>query len=291
MPRRESLFQPPLVIIPKAPGDEIAKPKAFISQKAVAFSQSYYGYSCAGHPEKETLLSLLYLIAHSSLFRYFALMVSVSQGADHMIFTKQDFDSLPFLDLAKLKTSDKSAIRKLAEQLEHDVTKPWDKIDSLLFRLYGLDEDAVQVTKDTLFAAASYRKAGRAALDRTSRETRTDFIAELRESVEPYFDVCGERAAVREAAFQPDQWQEPWFFLTVSREAAPLPVNVSLLRKAMEVANKRGISRIIIKTPGHHGLLLGLLNQRRWWTKTRARLCGQHIIRKHLAAFGLSEDA
>ena len=35
----------------------------------------------------------------------------------------------------------------------------------------------------------------------------------------------------------------------------------------------------------------GLLNQRRWWTVTRARLCAQHIIREHLGAFGLPERA
>ena len=38
-------------------------------------------------------------------------------------------------------------------------------------------------------------------------------------------------------------------------------------------------------------LLLGLLNQRRWWTVTRACLCSQHIIREHLGAFGLAREA
>jgi hypothetical protein len=57
----------------------------------------------------------------------------------------------------------------------------------------------------------------------------------------------------------------------------------------MEVANKRGTSRIIVHASGKRGLLLGLLNQRRWWTHTRARLCAQHIVREHLGAFGLPE--
>lgn len=287
----KELYQPPLTIIPKAPGDELDEPKAYLSPQALAFSQSYYGYSCAEHPEAETLAPLVYLLAHSTLFRYFALMTSVSQGADHMIFTKQDFDSLPFPDLTKLPVRDKTTIRNLARRLEHDAIKPWQEIDSLLFRLYGLDDDAVQVARDTLFAAASYRKAGREALKRTIHETRTDFISELQESLEPYFDVCGEHAAVREANFQPDNWNEPWFFLAVSREADTVPINPSLIRNAMKIANERGTSRIIVKAPGRHGVLLGLLNQRRWWTKTRARLCSQHIIRECLGAFGLPEHA
>src|SRR6185436_13107465 len=104
--------------------------------RAVAFSQSYYGYSCAGHPDANTLAGFLFLMAHSSLFRYFVLMVSVSQVADRMIFTKQDLDMLPFPDVSGLCSSEKAAIRKLAHRLEHGKNKPWDEIDSFLFSLY-----------------------------------------------------------------------------------------------------------------------------------------------------------
>jgi len=297
MPRRKELFQSPLVIIPQSPGKATTTPKAYFSTESLAFSQSYYGYSCAGHPEAKTLASILYLLPHSKLFAYFCLMSSRRSGFDRQTFNKEEFDALPFPDLATLKAADKTAICKLAHRLEHDTVKPWSQIDSLLFRLYGLDDDAVQVAKDTLFAAASYRRAGRDALKTTMRDTsdkqdpRVVFITELRESLEPYFDVCGEHVAVRDDALQPDKWAGPWFFLTISREADTVPVNVSLLRRAMEIANQRGTSRIIVKAPGRRGLLLGLLNQRRWWTKTRARLCSQHIIRECLDAFGLPESA
>ncbi|MFA5192131.1 MAG: N-6 DNA methylase [Verrucomicrobiia bacterium] len=290
-PRTETLYQPPLVIVPQSPGDDPQRPHAYISKKSLTFSQSFFGYSCAGHPEAETLASLIYLLAHSTLFAYFGLMTSRRSGFDRQTFNKEEFDALPFPDLATLKRTDKSAICKLAHRLEHDTVKPWQELDSLLFRLYGLDDDAVQVAKDTLFAAASYRKAGRAALERTTGATRTNFISELHESLEPYFDVCGEHAIVREADFQSVIWDEPWFFLAISRKTDTVPVNTSLLRRAMEIANKRGTSRIIVKAPGRRGLLIGLLNQRRWWTKTRARLCSQHIIREHLGAFGLPEHA
>ena len=290
-PRTESLYQNPLVIIPKAPGEDPLTPKAFLSSQALAFSQSYYGYSTAGHADKTTLAALIYLLAHSTLFRYFALVVSASQGVDYMLFAKRDFAALPFPDLDKLPTSTKTRIRNLAHRLEHDATKPWDEINSFIFRLYGLDEDAVQVATDTLFAAASYRKAGKAALERTTRDTRANFVRTLREELEPYFDVCGEHAAVREPEFQADTWREPWFFLAVSRAGDTVPVSPGLMRQAMKVANDRGASRIIVHAPGKRGLLLGLLNQRRWWTVTRARLCAQHIIRERLAAFGLPEHA
>ena len=288
-PRKEALYQKPLVIVAKAPGEDPLTPKAYLSSRPLAFSQSYYGFSTAGHPDEHTLAALIYLLAHSTLFRYFALVVSVSQGVDYMLFAKRDFEALPFPDLAKLPSATKSKIRKLAHRLEHDHIKPWDEIDSFIFHLYGLDDDAVQVARDTLFSAASYRRAGKAALDRMTRETRSDFLETLREELNPYFDVCGESVEVVEPEKQPGEWREPWFFLTVSRKSAEVPFNPGLLREAMKVANQRGSSRIIVQAPGKRGLLLGLLNQRRWWTKTRGRLCAQHIIRQHLAAFGLPE--
>lgn len=290
-PRRETLYQSPLVIIPQSPGDDDEAPRAYSSDRPLAFSQSYYGYSCAGHPEADTLAALIYLLPHSTLFAHFCLMTSRRSGFDRQTFNKEEFDALPFPNIATLPRATKAAIRSLARRLQHDVRKPWQELNEFIFRLYGLDADAVQVATDTLFAAASYRKAGKAALDRTMRGTRADFVSALREALEPYFDVCGEHAAVREAEFQPDTWREPWFFLALSREADSVPVNPNLMRKAMEAANDRGTSRIIVHAPGKRGLLLGLLNQRRWWTVTRARLCSQHIIREHLGAFGLAREA
>lgn len=288
-PRRETLYQSPLVIIPQSPGGDDEAPRAYLAKQPLAFSQSYYGYSCAGHPEAEMLAALIYLLPHSTLFAYFCLMTSRRSGFDRQTFNKEEFDALPFPDIAKMSAATKATIRSLARRLQHDARKPWQKINEFIFQLYGLDTDAVQIATDTLFAAASYRKAGRAALDRTDRSTRTDFVNALGEALEPYFDVCGEHIAVREAGFQPDAWREPWFFLAISREADEVMVNENLMRKAMEAANDQGTSRIIVHAPGKHGLLLGLLNQRRWWTATRARLCSQHIIREHLGAFGLSQ--
>jgi len=290
-PKEEALFQSPLVIIPKAPGEDPRSPKAFISSRAVAFSQSYYGYSCNGHPDARTVAALLFILAHSSILRYFVLMVSVSQGADHMMFTKQDLDTFPFPDVSRIAPAETVVIRNLARRLEHDPQKPWEEIDHFLFRLYGLDEDAAQIVLDTLFSATAYRRHGRAALERTAHQHREPFRTELLDMLEPYFDVCGEKILIEEARDQPDSWEQPWLFLAISRATEPVPVNAHLLRTAMEEANRRSASRILVKVPGGRGLLLGLLNQRRWWTISRARLCGQHILRHHLEAFGLTPNA
>ena len=290
-PRRKELFQPPLVIIPQSPGDDNRRPRAYISDHPVAFSKSYYGYSCAGHPLAETLAGLIFLLAHSTLFDYFCLMTSRRSGFDRQTFNKEEFDALPFPNIASLSASDVAAIRSLTQRLQKNAAEPRVDLNKLIFRLYGLNPDAVQVAEDTLFSASSYRKAGKAALERTTAKTRKPFLDTLRKELEPYFDVCGENAAVKDGAFQPDDWREPWFFLSVAREGIPITINPALMRKAMEAANQRGCSRIIVHAPGKRGLLIGLLNQRRWWTITRARLCAQYIIRERLGACGIAEYA
>lgn len=290
-PRTKVLYQAPLVIIPQSPGTDSAAPRAFLSSQDVAFSQSYYGYSCANHPEAKTLSSLIYLLPQTTLFAYFCLMTSRRSGFDRQTFNKEEFDALPFPDVGTLPAGTKSTIRSLARRLEMSRRKPWRELNEFIFQLYGLNPDDVQVAEDTLFSASSYRQAGRSALDGTQPKTRSDFVETLRDLLEPYFDICGEHVAVRKAEFQPDSWEEPWFFLSVSCETETVNVNPTLMRKAMEAANKRGCSRIIVNAPQKKGILLGLLNQRRWWTVTRARLCAQHIIRERLGACGLPEDA
>jgi len=291
MPRGEALYRPPLVIIPQSPGEDRYTPQAFIADRPVAFSQSYYGYSCEGHPQAETLRALIYLIVHSELFRYFTMMTSRSQGTDYMRFIKQDLDRIPFPDVAKLTKAKSRKVLALATSLQNDSPKPWTKIDQLIFELYGVDRDDAQVIQDTLFTSAAYRKKGRPALGVTGDEDRSVFSKELAGMLQPFFEICGERAVVEVLpAFRPAIGKDAWSFVSVHRDGQKFTLSPSLIRKAMEEADRYGSSRIIVRATGKKGLLVGVLNQRRWWTISRARLCAQHIISQHLEACGLSDS-
>lgn len=291
MPRNESLYKPPLVIVSQSPGEDPNVSRAWRSTRSFAFSQSFYGYSCAGHPEQDVLAALLYLLPHSDLFTYFCLMTSRRVGFDRQTFNKEELDAIPFPDIATLEPAVKKSVLDLARRLESDTNKPRDEIDRFVFQLYGLDEEAMQTARDTLFASVSYRQKGRDALQSPRQnEERKTFRAELREMLEPYFDVCGQHVAVEEPAMPQDVWRSAWFFLAISKRDETIPIDVNLLSAAMEAADEHAASRILVHAPGRRGLLLGILSQRRWWTRTRARLCGQHIVRHHLDAFALSEE-
>jgi hypothetical protein len=67
-------------------------------------------------------------------------------------------------------------------------------------------------------------------LDRTTPETRADFLRTLCEELNPYFDVCGESVEVLEPEKQPGEWREPWFFLTLSRIPTEAPAHLGTAR-------------------------------------------------------------
>jgi hypothetical protein len=214
-------------------------------------------------------------------------MVSASQGADFMLLTKHDFDSLPFPSVESPEPPAKAELLALADRLQGGDEGVWEELDAFVFNLYGIDSDFIQVIRDTLYSSGSYRNASKASHEPTAATDRREFSETLRSELNPYFDVFGERVTVRDAEFESRPWDEPWRFLAVSRESKMLVPDSALLQKAMEVANQRGCSRVVINAPDGEGLLVGLLNRRRWWTHTRARLCAQYIIREQLEAFGL----
>ena len=53
--------------------------------------------------------------------------------------------------------------------------------------------------------------------------------------------------------------------------------------EVLEIANKTGASMIFKEVPG--ALAVGVLNQYRYWTPSRARLCAATILREHMALF------
>ena len=317
-PKTPLQYEPPLIILPKAPGDDPHTPKAFLADKKIAFSQSYYGYSCKGHPEADVLAAVIHVLAHSTLARYFVLMRSASLGSDFMMFLKADFDAIPFPDVAKLSSRQKKSILSLSERLragegiipkakdesseeyllpsfaheansrrtDRDRAKAfWVELNDFIFRLYGLTGEDAQVIADTLYAAAPYRRAGEDAFKETEPKHRAVFCEELQRRLQPLFEVTGETVQVTEPqGLRQDAWDHSWRFVAawVGDEAPRVPPG--LIAAAMRDANDTGASLVTIRTSGR-GLLLGILDARRWWTRSRALLCARHIIQEKLPAY------
>lgn len=286
-PRNERLYAAPLVIIPKAPHESREEAKAFVSQRrSVAFSQSYYGFSAATAPDGGILTSILLLAVHSSLYQYFCLMRSSLQGASFRIFLKEDLEAFPFPDPRQLTPNKKRLIAELAEALEKHVRKPWEEIDNFIFSLYGLDEHDATVVRDSVAFCGPYRSIQENAEHPASSEELEVFCKYLEDMLQPLFRVTDQAVVVKLQAANSVEWNTPWRFVSVALAEDPLPGIQALLARLMVEANKTGASRIILQVP-EGGLLVGILNQRRFWTRSRARLCSLYIEQHHLSAFSV----
>ena len=285
-PREAELYQAPLVIIPQAPGETRERPKAYLSENnPVAFSKSYYGYSTANHRDADSLACLLYLIVHSELWQHFYLTHSSRIGASYRTILKEELDTFPFVDVAGLSPVQTQEVRMLAKQLISSATKPWNEIDKFVFDLYGLSSHDIGVVRDTIRFGAPYRSARDPAARPPQQPDRDQFCRYIEDMLQPFLKGAIGKLCVQPVDTSTDTWNPSWRFITLTLAGLPFEPSSALLSKVMRQANRTAASRVIMVLPQQHGLLIGLLNQLRFWSLSRARLCGLHIVRQHLGAF------
>jgi hypothetical protein len=284
-PKTEHLYKAPLVIVPKSPHEAHRSPKGFFAGREIAFSQINYGYSCAGHPSPNLLASLIYLISNSDILLYWILMTCPSFGTDRQMFLKGVLDSIPFPAIESLPPEEEQKITTLAQRLQNEANKPWDEINDLFTRLYGLSKEECELMEDTLFSAAPYRAAGAAAFHPAIPEDIAVFTDALAAALQPWLEISGRTVIVRPAGFEQNPDQDSWYFIEVTTRNEHVTVTSDLVAAAIATANEYGCSRVVVRGTGpQSGLLLGQIAQRRWWTRTRARLCATHLFHNHLDA-------
>jgi len=283
-PRNEGLYAPPLVIVPQTPRESREDPKAFISRTtAVAFSKSNYGYSAGADPNGDLFVSALYLVLHSALYQHHCLMKSSRQGASFRTILKEDLDGFPFPDPRELTVAQRKQLLSFVHALEHDSTKPWEEIDKFVFALYGLTEHDAGVVRDTVRFCGPYRSVRMLSEQPIPPEEMEIFRKYLEDMLQPLFLVTNQRVAVF-AYPTLNQWNDPWRFLSISLVGDRIPNMDHVLRRLIDEVNKTTASRIVFHIP-NGGLILGIINQRRFWTRSRARLCSLYIEQHHLSAF------
>jgi len=286
--RDKRLYQPPLVIVPETPRESRDEPKAFASWlQPVAFSRSSYGYSAAASPLGKELASMLYLAVHSLLYQYFCLMRSSRQGASFRTILKEDLDEFPFPDPSRLDGAQRSRAIALAEALEQQETKLWDEIDRFIFGLYGLDEHDSRVVRDTVEFCGPYQSVRQRAEEPVPSDEIRVFCAYLEDMLQPLFEIAGQTVVARPSPQETDEWLPSWQFLSVALAGDTLEGMQKLLSRLMSDATRTGASRIVVRAPGG-GLLIGMINARRFWTRSRARLCSLYIEQHHMDAFPLA---
>jgi len=283
------VYRAPLVLFKAAPGIDRQKGRAIISFQDVAYNESYYGYSSKGHNDAELLARYIQLFAHSDLWMYYSLLTSAQFGAERRKFHKSDFDNCCVLPLESLTPEQKQTILLLSERLIQGDTSVFEEIDTFFAQLYRLDELDIQVIRDTLEVCLPYMEVRQRACKPPTSGEHERFRQQLESLLCPFFNVIGKQLNL--TFWQPSTGQSPkalektpFKILLIGTQTKPVPPTDELLwLQIVQLANETGATRIFLEIEG--GLAVALLNQYRYWTPTRTRLCAAEIIRRFMHIF------
>ncbi|MCB9551046.1 MAG: hypothetical protein H6705_04015 [Myxococcales bacterium] len=76
--------------------------RVHISDEALVYNESFYGYSAHGHPDGRLLVRYLALLLSSRLFEWYNLVTGGKFGVEREVWHKVDVDAFPFMPIEQL---------------------------------------------------------------------------------------------------------------------------------------------------------------------------------------------
>jgi len=287
---KKEAYAHPLLLVTERTGENRLTAKSYrVLKSNICFSKSYFGYSAASHEDPALSVAILHLIIHSSLFRHFCFIRSSRIGASWRTVNKRNIDDFPFPELETLKPQDRRQALLLANAIDKNGATNWTPIDRFVCKLFKISKADAEVVNETVEFSAPYKSSREASALPVDDQSIDSFSSSLERSIQPFFNVLDQRAKVQKIPTLAGNWSPPWRFVSIILDGANFCPESALIAKIMRLANETSASRVVMPIPGE-GLILGLLNQRRFWTQSRARLCALHISREHLqTAFPVSQ--
>ncbi|MDP1586862.1 MAG: N-6 DNA methylase [Prosthecobacter sp.] len=278
----EETYKAPLLIVPQKPGEDRSTPKSYrVADEDTCFTQSFYGYSAAGHADASLLVAVLHLVLHSNLFRHFCYMRSPRIGASYRTFIKTDLDEFPFPMVEDFDKNERTLIMEMAEAIDQKRIADWTKLDAFVCRMFGLTAAEAEVVDETVEFNGPYRSTRQPAAAAPEPHELSAFASSLERTLQPLFKIAKQRVCVSVVLKADGVWNPPWRFVTVLLQGDEFTPTPAFIAKLMRVASETSASRVLMPVP-NGGLVMGLLNQRRFWTRSRARLCALHLAGEHL---------
>ena len=157
----------------------------------LAYNQSFYGYSAAGHPHGELLAHYLQLFVHSQTWLHYALLTSAKAGAQRPNLYKEDLDECPIIPFDLLTDAQRAEVNRLSKRLIGEEKSVFTVIDAFFGKLYGLDERDMQVVRDTLEVRDPNDELGQRGSTPPTAGEIEKFRRRLESGLRPFFKVLG----------------------------------------------------------------------------------------------------
>ncbi|MFG6460127.1 class I SAM-dependent DNA methyltransferase [Roseateles sp. DXS20W] len=278
-PRRPEIYRTPLVLFSQTPGAKATSHPVRITLDStpVAFNYSFYGYSTAGHAHPAELACYLFVIANSSLFRYYTLMTSARFGVERDTIYVEDVNQFPLVPFEQLNRGQKIDACKFAEafcKATADEDSLVERMNRWVCSVYGLSRADGQLIDDALAVSSPVAESKNLAQSKPTRQQVRRFERDLASELREYFDDDEPEPI----ATVLDDGSDSWMFLVVDLAGGrSFEDSGEMLRKALTaLADREGASRVLM--PLENGkLCIGILAQYRYWTSSRARALAMDI--------------
>jgi hypothetical protein len=288
-PRKLEVYKAPLALILEAPGETRTEGFALLALNDIAYNESFYGYSAAKHPQGELLVRYIHLFIHSGLWIHYSQLITPQFGSERRTIDKSILDEFPIIPFENLTEIQLNQIKSLSEQLiDSNGENPaiFKEIDSFFGNLYGLDKLDLEVIHDTLEVCSPYKQSRDRACDPPTDTELEIFRQRLELILKPFFTIVDEELEV--TLWNPKTTNlrnpSPFGMILIGKRGRSIQQPDAIFQKLiLKLADDTGTSLIFQSVEG--GLIVGILNQYRYWTPSRARLLGAEIVRDHLDKF------
>lgn len=279
--KTKDIYQQPLLIIRAGFRYDRSRGRALLVNGVdeICYNESYFGLSCAGHPNARLLSKYLLLIFHSKFAFFHTLSVSSQFGIERDAPRPEDIKQLPFAPLELLARDQLKRIEQLADQMINQPSDPkWQEIDELIEEIYYLNFGDRQVIEDTLSAyLPEGTEQSKLATNPSSPNQKLAFKSALLTSLEPFFSITGRELNI---SLCNNGNTNPWVFIDINASDQLQRVSNDLSSNILDKADDLMVSRIIHTWEDHPGWLrVGILDQARYWTVTQARLLAADLLR------------
>jgi hypothetical protein len=281
-PRKSTIYDPPLALVRQSPGEDREAGRALLAFERLAYHEVFNGYSAAGHENGEELVRYLHLFVHSDIWQYYLLATSPEFGAERRRARKSDLDKCPFIPFENLRPDQHRKMLSLSEGLSGG-SPQWLAIDAFFAELYGLSDEDLDVVRDTLEVALPYDTARQRACAPPTTNDSKEFRKTLSAVLTPFVAEYG-TLTVESVQLAPQQPREglPFGVLVLSSNGRPdvQAIREGVLAQVLELADKTGATQVVLQNSPN--LVVGIYNQYRYWTPSRATLLAADIVRYHL---------
>jgi N-6 DNA Methylase len=277
--RDRTIYRAPLLLVHESMRVDPKAPRAILALEDVAYDERFSGASFATVAEGTKLAEYLQLVIQSSVFTHVALFLDGQFGVEREVVHKETIERVPVVPWAQLSKPLRKKSVALSKRLRAGMTEDLlSEIDAFVEDTYGLSDVQRDAIAETLAVALPTAASKANATRATSTPEREAFARVCEEELA---DLLEDRMIVRPTGVGGDG---PWRFVQVVRwrgtAAAREPVAIDPVR-IVEAADEAAASLLTI-TLDESTVLVGQLDQYRYWTKTRARLLASVLVSEKL---------